>query len=628
MASQAEAPGNAVSERVAFVDLSHVDFAAAEVVLVPTRWDFYWRRFLEPADFQSGPLPIPDARVAGMSPWTEVAFKIPSGEKRSRLPANGFATYRMRLRVQPDREYGFRFQQQLTAFRVYANGELKLRGGRTGESRQTSRPERKHYSFYVRSDLEGRVELILHVSNFHLFRGGLRGVVALGEKSALDSYVNRKIVFDLVLLGFFGAVFLYHLALFAMHPGEASFLLFALLCLSFMLRVPFMNEKTVNLLFGEFPWELSLRSLGSINIISPALMMLFLRSLFPRSVSRKSVAPYLIVSLPFLGVHLLEIQYLAPAMFVLYLIAIVPMLSHAAYVTLRMGVRGSAGARVIAAGILLCVVFGFYAMYLNWKAEDAAPVALIAFAGLVLFQSVGLGQNYRDNLDARERLRMGLERSRAALAAQRKDLEINLHDSLGGALTDLQVLVERRLEDLKRNNSFDTGELLRSTRERLNQMSSMFRAQLLFMEDLELTARDPIIGLRMVLLRRYTDARREIEFHMDGDTIRAFQRAMADDRWRMDMLQLTRELCTNDLKYGAGESRWRFGYCKQSERLEIQQSNTERADTGAATGGERSAIRARDRARMMGGEFGVQRFGGAYTVSILLPLTPRDTKWT
>ncbi|MCR9141593.1 MAG: 7TM-DISM domain-containing protein [bacterium] len=628
--SDSESESESDAARSATVNLRHVDFAGGEVVLVPTRWEFYWRRYLKPEDFRAVRRPALDATVVGMKPWGEIG---PIDSLGSSPPGVGFATYRLRLLVPPvaaGREYGFRIQQQLTSYRVYANGELKLTAGRVGRDRASSEPERMQHSFFVRPDADGEIELILHVANFHIFRGGLRGVLALGERSPLEVYTNRKIAFDFILLGLFAAVCLYHLALFLMHPGESSFLWFTLLCLSFALRVPFMSEKTVNLVFHDLSWEFSLRLIGSINILSPAMMMFFLRSAFPAAVSLRAVAPYLIVSLPFLGLHFFDIKYFAPIMFGLYLFAIVPMLSHAAYVTLRMGLRGSVGARIMSIGVLLCVVFGFYAMYLNWKAEDAAPVALLAFAGLVMFQSVGLGQSYRDQLDARERLRMGLARSREALAAQRKDLEINLHDSLGGALTDLQVLVDRRLEDVEKSVAFDAREMLHSARERLDTMGRMFRGQLLFMEDLELTARDPIIGLRMVLLRRYTDAQREIDFNITDDAVPALKHAMADDRWRMDLVQLTRELCTNDLKYGAGESYWRFTLDKdRGASIQLVQSNAllpERSDPveeerpGEQAGDQDIRVsRARERVLNMGGEIRTRCTDGRFSAVISLP---------
>lgn len=612
--------------QAAVVDLRHVDFSRGGVVVVPTVWDFYWRRYLSPHNFAQNPPPVPDARVSGMHAWTAIQLKGAHNAAPQSPGGQGFATYRLLLRLPAGREYGFHLQQQLTSFRAYVNGELMVRGGEPGADRRTTRPDRSAHRFYVQT-ADGNVELILHVANFHLFRGGLRGELSMGERTALDYHVNRKIAMDLALLGFFFAVFLYHLAFFVMHPRETSFLFFALVCLSFAIRTPFMNEKIINLLVPDAPWEFSLRTLGSINILSPALLMLYLRSVFPDYVPWRAVAPYLAISLPFMGVHFFDIGYLAPAMYVLYLIAVLPMLAHAAYVSFRKGLRGGGGARVMAVGFFLCLVFGFYAMYQNWKSEDPAPMALSAFAALVLFQAVGLGQNYRDNLDERERLSARLAHSRAALAAQRKDLEINLHDSLGGALTDLKVLADRRLEDVQNRIAFDAGEFLQQLRERLNQMGRLFRDQLLFMEDLELTARDPVIGLHMVLLRRYADAEREIDFRMAADASSAFQAAMTDDRWRMDFLQLTRELCTNDLKYGGGESRWRFELAPNAETLTIRQSNRLRDDRGATDGRDAQsaeeatmAVRARDRVQIMGGTFQAEIVERQFSARVSLPL--------
>lgn len=612
---------------VAAVDLRHVDFAGGAVIEIPTLWDFYWRRYIKPHEFARNPLPRADARVSGNHAWTSITLNDPITAAAFSPDGKGFATYRMLLRLPPGREYGFHLQQQLTAFRLYANGELKVQSGEAGVDRRSTRPDRSVQRFYVRT-ADGKVELILHVANFHLFRGGLRGDLTMGERRPLDYHVNRKIALDFALFGFFLAVFFYHLALFVMHPRETSFLFFALACLSFAIRTPFMNEKIITLLVPDVPWELGLRMLGSINILSPPLMMLYLRSVFPDFVPWRAVAPYLAVSLPFMGVHFFDIGYLAPAMYVLYLIAVLPMLAHAAYVSLRKGLHGGGGARVMAVGFFLCLVFGFYAMYQNWKSEDPAPMALSAFAALVLLQAVGLGQNYRDTMDERESLRVRLAHSREALAAQRKDLEINLHDSLGGALTDLTVLADRRLEDVRNNAEFNAGDFLQQVRERLNQMGRLFRDQLLFMEDLELTARDPLTGLHMVLLRRYADAEREIDFKMTTDAEPAFQSAITDDRWRMDFLQLTRELCTNDLKYGGGESRWRFELAPDSNALIVRQNNRLRAESGGSDPGVGQAIatdaimavRARDRVQKMGGTFEAEIVDRQFSARVTLPL--------
>ena len=623
----------------ALVDLSRVDFNGTdgEVLRVPTQWDFYWLRFIDPADFADHREPPADARFTGMFPWTGAAIRAttPRGslmesesEVAARLPDQGFATYRMRLRLPRPGVYSFRTQQQYTAFRLYADGQLKVVAGRAAVEAADSEPERKPHNFTIETR-NAEVELVLHVSNFHAFRGGLRGDLVIGEPEALQRYVNRVVILDSVLLGFLIAVFLYHLAFFVIQPREVSFLWFAMLCLTFAIRAPLWNEKIIYLVWPDLSWEMGLRILGSMHIVTPPLMMSFLRSVYSEAVPRKVVAAYVAFSLPFLFVNFFDIRYLAPAMYVLYLIIIFPMLFHAGYVTVRMSLRGSAGARFMSLGILLSWILGFYAMFLSWRAGDGAPVALTAFAVLVLLQAVGLGRTYRDNLDARATLRNGLLRSREALAAQRKDLEINLHDSLGGALTDLKVLIDRGLENAKTPGAIEPVGLLTSLRVLLDRTNRMFRGQLLFMEDLELAARDPVIGLRMMLLRRYSDAEREIDFDFAPDAIAAFRAAMSDDRWRMGLLQLARELCTNDLKYGVGESAWSFSRDATPRSLRIVQSNQIAAshEDVVITSDERPltedgatlARRATERVENMGGGIRAEIDGDRFRAEIRLP---------
>ena len=164
---------------------------------------------------------------------------------------------------------------------------------------------------------------------------------------------------------------------------------------------------------------------------------------------------------------------------------LLPVLLHASWITFRLAFRSSAGAPLMATGMVFLSVFGIIAMYLNWRAAEAAPMALFAFSGSIFFQALGVGRTYRDSLTARDQLRERLVRSQTALSVQRKELEINLHDSLGGALTDLRILVERGLARLTEEPGGPVQGLLSSVQERLERMSRMFRGQLLLMEDME-----------------------------------------------------------------------------------------------------------------------------------------------
>lgn len=599
------------------LDLRQVDFSAGDVYVLPTSWQFYWRRFLTAADLGSAKTP-PDALLRGMQPWTGLNLR---GRE---LPADGYATYRMRLLLPHDGDYALRMAHQLTAVSVFVNGQERARVGSPGTDLASSVPGRgvRTIAFQAKN---GEAEIILHVANFHTFRGGLRHSLELGERATVERYGFRSIAIEWVLLGFFLAVVLYHLAFFFTQARELSFLYFGLFCLTFAIRVPFLGENTIDILVGELSWEFEARLLESLNLMAPPMLMLFLRSLFPDVVSRRVVWVYSLASFAFMCTHFFGMKVLARAMFLMYVVVLVPLLSHAVLITLRMALHGRRSAILMTGGMLCFCALCFWAMYRNWMAAPAADVALLGFAIFALFQSVALGQAYRDSFRERELLTARLNRSRAALTAQRKELEINLHDTVGGALTDLKILTERGIERARSDPGFEPAAHFTDMRERLDQTNLAFRGQLLFMEDLELTGTDPLTGLQLMLLRRYSDAGRELVFQVDEDCSLALQKAMSDDAWRFEFLQLAREICTNDLKYGEGESSWRLAFAdvSRSKRslapfLLLQRNRiATQAPTPAETQ-EPVVRRAAQRAARLGGELVAERTSEEHALRVVL----------
>ncbi len=596
------------------VDMTAVDFSNS-VAEVPVVWDFYWMRLLGSGDFRGGTESAlePDERFYGMQPWTS------AGMYKKKFPADGYGTYRMFLRLPPGREYGLHIQQQYTSSRLFIDGKLSPGSGQIGTTPAEDEPQRGHRTAYFSTE-KGTVEIIIHVSNFQLFRGGLRGNLMVGARNVIDRYVFRRIAFEIGMIGFFLALLFLHLTFFLTRIRDQFFLYFALICLSFALRIPFMGETVIDLLVAPPTWEFQLRTLFTLNVLSPPLLMVFLRSVFPDTVNNKTVVFYTFGAALFLCAHFTGMRGLAPAQFLLYLIVLVPLLLHAGLITTRAAARGSVSARIMAVGMLLLCILGFFAMYLNWRASDAAvDYAYLTFITFGLFQSVALGAAYRENLVARESLTLGLARSQAALAVQRRELEINLHDTLGGALTDLKIQAERGLDAARKGESGSSRDSLVRIHERLEVTTRMFRGQLLFMEDIELAARDPITGLHMSLLRRYSDAGREIIFDVNERTQTALIAAMRDDEFRMNLLQLSREICTNDLKYGAGDSNWSIHV--QTLRpggplhLVIDQNNTIAGEPDSGAAARRAALRA----EKMGGTCQARVQDARYHVRVSLP---------
>ncbi len=91
-------------------------------------WEFYWGKALTDAQIESGAERFVLVEAPSEWNWYETEF----GE----LPGFGVATYRVRVTgAQPGTEYGFRIQNEASAYRLYAGGELIGQNGAFGDTR-------------------------------------------------------------------------------------------------------------------------------------------------------------------------------------------------------------------------------------------------------------------------------------------------------------------------------------------------------------------------------------------------------------------------------------------------------------------------------------------------------------
>ncbi|MCB1138005.1 MAG: 7TM-DISM domain-containing protein, partial [Leptospiraceae bacterium] len=476
-----------------------------------------------------------DRRLQGMDIW-----------KRLDYAARGYATYRTLIHLPANRPLMLRFSQQLTAVRIYTDGKESAGHGIPGRSMDTTVPGRKNLLIEVNPSAEP-MELVMQVANFHAFRGGARGVIEVGPAEKILESSRLEESLELLAAGFLGAIALYHLFLFSLQRREWVYLCFATLCLSFAFRIPLLGEKTIHLLWPGISWETQYRTNLGLNILTPPLLILFFHLLFPDALRRRLLVVFLIICAIFALSIFLDTIRLGQIMFAYYLVVAGPALLLGLYMVFSHGIRRKGSGRTMALGMGMVSVLGLMAIYQNWYTkEDAGYLAMWAFVAFGLFQAVGVAQRHHESNEKEQELSRRLQKSREALSHQRQSLENDLHDTLGSRLVDLKLLADKDSPDMK------------SLRSQLNATYDLFRGQLLFMEDLEYSSRDPLTAMQISVLRRYSAAERELRFHIDEAHRPVLEEFLSDDAIRADFLQLTRELCTNDLKYGRGESRWRL----------------------------------------------------------------------
>ncbi|MBI3395879.1 MAG: hypothetical protein HY042_08595 [Spirochaetia bacterium] len=589
------------------VELGARVFETGSVAYITGPWEFYWGRFIPPADFHRANPPHPDLIVPTMRPWSRL---VVDGHE---LGSTGLATYRMRLRV-PEKSgrMGIWFPNQISACWFYVNGELQTKQGTRGSRPDEFIPGRVDSEAFF-SPAGNELELVFHIGNSDTVNGGMRGSIVIGSEAAVRRYVALRGGAEMLVLGIVLGAAIYHLFFYFMHRTEYAFLFFALLCVILVLRIPFQGSKTYSILLGEISWDAQVRFLAALNIIAVPVAMAFVRGLFPDKVSPKKLFGYLVVSLIGLAMLFGNLRTVWIGN-IAYVTVVYPVLSFHMLSTIYRAFREGRASVLMGVGVGTLLFLSLFAFFQNYfLGREAGPYALVAFLSFVIFQALALSRFFLGAVKAKVHLSERLQESYTALSRQREELQVNLHDSLGGALTDLQIHVERQLDAA----SAQSHQILSDIHGRIASTVRMFRSQLLFMEDLAMAAEEPLPGIQMTLLRRYAEAGREIDFDVvsaggsmpDG----AAQLNVPMER-RLDLFFLMTELCTNDLKYGTGESFWRLSLDKH--QLRLTQRNGIRNAAEQPHGEPASAAA---RVRKLGGRLTAKASADEYSIEIVIP---------
>ena len=239
-------------------------------------WEFYWMQHLTPQDFTK------------TAPIRKKAFiKVPGYWKGfelegKKLPGYGYATYRLQIVTdKPQGPFALRTVEISNAYTIYVNGQEIDSVGQAGINRQTTVPREfpQIFDFEPRSN---RIELIIQVSNFHHRRGGVWEVIQLGREKDIRNAQEKRLSFDLFLLGSIFLMALYHLGLFMVRKKDRSALYFSVFCFLIALRLLTTGGRYLILLFPNVSWELMLKlEYLSFYLAVPAFG-LFMQSIFQK----------------------------------------------------------------------------------------------------------------------------------------------------------------------------------------------------------------------------------------------------------------------------------------------------------------------------------------------------------
>ncbi len=282
----AMAYGNRYSQKIAPVakngvlDLKTWDLEKDGSIELKGEWEFYWKQILYPSDFTNNTDTMTKQIIMTPGEWNNLQVK------GALLPGTGFATFRLKIKnLNKKQLVAFKFHKISTAYTAFVNSEKITSVGRVGTHSKETIPR---YRPHVKNVLlnSHHLDLIIHVSNFHLRKGGILNAITFGTSRKIHHKYEKNLGFELFLMGSIIIMSLYHFGLYTLRKNDKSPLYFSIYCMLITVFTLLNGERFITHLFSDV--DLKIISIGTnlTIFLSVPSFAFFMHSLFPDEFSK------------------------------------------------------------------------------------------------------------------------------------------------------------------------------------------------------------------------------------------------------------------------------------------------------------------------------------------------------
>ncbi len=451
------------------LDLTQWDFDRDGSLNLNGDWDFYWKEFISPAGLNPPNEDIRRKNIRVPGTWDEQ----PAGTIE--FPGQGYASLKVKVLL---KEVKGKLAIQLfkinTAYSLYIDGSLKSVIGTIGTDAKNSIPQYYPHivSFQPASE---NIEIIFHVSNFHINSGGFIFPILIGsEKNILKTWENN-IIFDFLLFGGLAVIGLYHLGLFFNRRSDKASLCFGVFCLLIAIRIIIQEEIYLVHVVQDFPWTFIMLADYLSFLIAVPVFLYFVRSLYPEETNN-----YVVKVFVGLGIFCSLLTLLTPPGFyshlgLYYQLVTVGVCLYVFYVLIIASKNKRNGARIFIAGfVVFFLTIVNEVLYLNQIVQTGNVVGF-GFFVFVAAQIILLSRRYSSAFSDIESLTHELQVKSAQLNETNVTLEkVNekLEKKVDNRTADLNNLIHELQQSIRKS------KLLAAEAQAANEAKSNFLANM------------------------------------------------------------------------------------------------------------------------------------------------------
>ena len=244
-------------------------------IVLAGKWQFYWGQLLSPADFAKSAIIPNSGMIVVPSSWVGQVLG-PTVNAGQPLPSFGVATYRTQVTIPVDQVNTYKLlmlESVGSAYRIWVNGELVGGLGQVAASNMSVDGYTETPLIYLNliniTPKTKQLDIIVQVSNYSFRESGIFGDVRIDQPYAMMMHVfNHYILQDLLLIGVFVVVGLYHLMIYLLHRRDSELLWLAGVCLTVSLRALFLNKLLIYSIVPGVSWSLLMHMQYSMKFIA------------------------------------------------------------------------------------------------------------------------------------------------------------------------------------------------------------------------------------------------------------------------------------------------------------------------------------------------------------------------
>jgi serine phosphatase RsbU (regulator of sigma subunit) len=229
-------------------DLSGWNFSSNGNIELNGEWEFYYGQLLEPDDFTSG-LTGNRSYISVPNAWDSFLYND------KKIGSWAHATYRLNIITRDNNPVYIKIMPPNSACKVWANGNYYGEIGRVAKNFKDEIPKYKSV-VYDFEPVNNKIELIIQVSNYSIYLGGMILPVTAGHRENLYGQKNKRIAFDIFMFASLLVISVYYSGLYLMRKSDKSNLFFSVFTLLLSARALVTNEMYLYELLPDANWQI------------------------------------------------------------------------------------------------------------------------------------------------------------------------------------------------------------------------------------------------------------------------------------------------------------------------------------------------------------------------------------